>query len=613
MGDLSSEAIQLPNTQVKTMEDFFVWTFSPQPQIDERATFSDVVRLGIFAWRYQISALSNQVTDIIRSNLANGHWHLQASTVDEVYEAVPTESALREVTRAALGGLPVRSSVEGDARVREEWKATFLKHAQLGWDYLEAGRSEWVVGDYLSGACRFHDHQGVSHPEESSMLGNQCMYAREECFPRWEEESMKGGKDEVGPKGWIPMLQERYYYGEKERGDTAEERKERDLSHEANAEEAEKPVAAEAMLTMDDTVAKEAKMTMEPVINSKATDAVVDGEKTEAAVATEAPGPEANIVSTDAAVNGMPTEAVEEVADNLSTNAVVDGVTTEAVEAFADDVSTDAAFNGVTAEAPANDRTTEAPVNGMETQAAKPEINGLTTETAVDGITPEAPVNSVATEAPVNGTMKEATVKEAPVNGITPEAPINGTEKEAPVNSMATEASVNRMATEAPTNGLAKEAPSNGLSKEAAKPVVNGLAKEAPTNDLSNEAVKPVVNGLAKGAPINGMAKEALANGLTKEETKLAILTMTTEAPVNGMTPEPAKVVVDGVPTKALGTAQAGGDEAESPVEPLGNLAEKVDEAALEKVPMEAENGKKSKKKKKKNANKAPIVASDVV
>jgi len=217
-----------------SMEAFLVWTFSPQSQIDERATFSEVVRLGISAWRCQISALSNQVTDIIRSNLANGHWRLQASMVDDIYEVVPTGRPLREVIRAALGGLP-RSSVEGEGRPREEWKAMFLKHC------CRAGGSGWTSRDHLSGACRFHDHQEVSYQEELFASGNRCVNAREECFPNWEEESMKGRKDEVGWKGWRVVVKERDW--EQERCGADEQRKEGRLSIEAIVDEAEEPVA----------------------------------------------------------------------------------------------------------------------------------------------------------------------------------------------------------------------------------------------------------------------------------------------------------------------------------------------------------------------------------
>jgi len=370
-GELSSKAIQLPNTPVQTMEAFFVWTFSPQPQIDERAAFSEVVRLGIFAWRYQISALSNQVTDMIRCNLANGHWQLQASILDDIYEAVPAESPLREVIRAALGWLPRSSG--------EEWKATFLKHSELGWDHYEAVRLGWTSQDYLSGACRFHDHQGVPHQDKSFVFGNQCAYAREECFPWWEEESMKGQKDEVGWKESRAVGQERDR--EQERCGADEERKEEKLSIEAVVDEAEEPVTMEAM---------QATEAVEAVVDDVATEAVVNG------VATEA---EVNGVTTEAEVNGVAMEAVEAGVDVVATEAVVNGVTTEAE---VNGVTTEAEVNGVTMEAETNSVAMEAVEAEVDVVATEAVVNGVATEAVVDGVAAEVEVNSVATESVVD-------------------------------------------------------------------------------------------------------------------------------------------------------------------------------------------------------------------
>lgn len=172
--------IQLWDTTVATMEEFFVWTFTPQPKIDESLPFSEVALLGIFAWKYQISALSNQVTDMIRSNLASNEWKLQAAMVDNIYQAAPADSPLREVIKAALGQMP-RSIVNG-----EDWEATFKKHADLGWDFFKAGDKEWTSQEYLSGVCRFHNHQGINRHEG---LCDGCPYAQNDCYPRWEDDT----------------------------------------------------------------------------------------------------------------------------------------------------------------------------------------------------------------------------------------------------------------------------------------------------------------------------------------------------------------------------------------------------------------------------------------
>lgn len=183
-----SEPIKISDTRVSTFEDFIIWTFRDQPEIKSGATFDEVVRLGIFAWKYQIASLSNQVTDVIRRNVASCEWPLQASILDNIYDAVPSKCPLREVVRAALGQLP-RPNAEGEV-LKDDWKATFLKHAELGWDYIQACATEWAQKDYLTDACRFHDHQDVSHRGPFAYCDG-CPFAYEDCYPDEPQEEPK--------------------------------------------------------------------------------------------------------------------------------------------------------------------------------------------------------------------------------------------------------------------------------------------------------------------------------------------------------------------------------------------------------------------------------------
>jgi hypothetical protein len=160
------------------LTEFFIWSHRPDPHLEDRLSFTEVVDLGIFAWKYQISALSNQVTDKMRANLASGEWQLQATIVDAIYQATETDSPLRGVVRAALGQLS-RTVIAG-----QEWEKTFRNNRDLGWDYLRAGDKEWVRQDYLSGVCRFHNHDGIKRQEG---LCDGCPFAEADCYPDWEE------------------------------------------------------------------------------------------------------------------------------------------------------------------------------------------------------------------------------------------------------------------------------------------------------------------------------------------------------------------------------------------------------------------------------------------
>ena len=170
-------------------------------------TFDDAALLGVFAFTFRIPALSNQVTDLIRQSLANGAWALQASIVDHVYAATATaeRSPLRDLIREALGQLP-RATVESADEERESWKAVFLNHAKLGWDYIEAGGKTWSKDAFLEGTCRFHDHEHEAPMEEDKKLeveaAGQCPYKKDECFPMDEEQKRRDMLEKITGKEW---------------------------------------------------------------------------------------------------------------------------------------------------------------------------------------------------------------------------------------------------------------------------------------------------------------------------------------------------------------------------------------------------------------------------
>jgi hypothetical protein len=159
------------------MDEFYIWNHALQPKLPDRLTMDQIVQLGIFAYKYSIPALTNQVTDMLRMNLASGDWQLQAKAVDDIYQAAPDKGLLREVIKAALGQLP-RSSIDG-----EEWEKTFRNNPDLGWDYHKAGDSKWAKKDYLAGVCRFHSHEGIKRQEG---LCDGCPYSESDCYPVWE-------------------------------------------------------------------------------------------------------------------------------------------------------------------------------------------------------------------------------------------------------------------------------------------------------------------------------------------------------------------------------------------------------------------------------------------
>ncbi|KIW20654.1 hypothetical protein PV08_01231 [Exophiala spinifera] len=209
----------VPDTSLDTMHDFYMWTMDPKPHVYDDTTFDKAVKLGIFASRYEIPALSNQVTDVIRGKLASGDWKLGASMVDEIYQAVPVGRPLREVVRAALGLLPRSITTDPEEPTREDWAAVILKHGHFALDFIQATSSEWTLQAYLSNVCRFHDHEDMGAQSPSSASCDGCRYAQDECYPTGGQEALakvNGEKEAPGeePVGTGESSDKTYYTAE---------------------------------------------------------------------------------------------------------------------------------------------------------------------------------------------------------------------------------------------------------------------------------------------------------------------------------------------------------------------------------------------------------------
>jgi hypothetical protein len=180
--------IKISDALVETVEDFWVWTMSLKPRIEEQTQLHRVVRLGIFAWRYQIHALSNQVADVIRSSTGRGEWCLDAEIVDNIYATLPEECGLRKVFREQLQKLSP-AAIMRDQVTQQQWKTTFLKHSQIGWDYVNRKENERNTFVIRPSSCSFHDHSQHSDNGGLPMItGSGCPYAEWECFPSGEED-----------------------------------------------------------------------------------------------------------------------------------------------------------------------------------------------------------------------------------------------------------------------------------------------------------------------------------------------------------------------------------------------------------------------------------------
>ena len=185
--------IKLPETSIATFQNFFIWAFCSAPHIDPALSLEAVVDLAIFATVYQVFALQNQATDVIRAKLGSGDWQLEPDVVGRVYQDVGEMSVLRQVITAALGTIdkPLNAFSVGKktkarktaAQIVSSYWEVFRKEADLGADFFAGTLNKWEGSDLgEGGACRFHDHGGRVMADKTTIEGVKCPFQATECF-----------------------------------------------------------------------------------------------------------------------------------------------------------------------------------------------------------------------------------------------------------------------------------------------------------------------------------------------------------------------------------------------------------------------------------------------
>ncbi len=154
------QAINLPEDDPLTFEDFFIWLHSPKLYIPFDNDESSLINLGVFAEKYQVRLLTNHISDLIRKAVSEGRWKPSPDMMRTVYDGVPANSILR---RLCALGFTVSLGKAGHRMDYSIWKTVFNDFVDLGWDYFcRTLEGQTSTKDVTSqGACRFHDHSDV--------------------------------------------------------------------------------------------------------------------------------------------------------------------------------------------------------------------------------------------------------------------------------------------------------------------------------------------------------------------------------------------------------------------------------------------------------------------
>lgn len=167
--------IKLPEDDPSVFEDFFAWLHLSKPEIDSSKGTEAIFALAIFAEKYQICHLMNQITDLVKKDLG-GH-RLNPKILDQVYSGVPERAILRQfcswILKEEVETHAFRHLTNAKDQIKE-YAGIFSLHPDLGRDFfLWTYQSDSDKLKDRCNACQFHDHSDIPNPGKSNKI---CPY-----------------------------------------------------------------------------------------------------------------------------------------------------------------------------------------------------------------------------------------------------------------------------------------------------------------------------------------------------------------------------------------------------------------------------------------------------
>lgn len=156
--------IKLPEEDPSVFEDFYDWMYSSKPHVDLKMGARAVFDLAIFAEKYQICHLKNQISDLLQNDWS--HDILDAEILDHVYSSVPEGAVLRQLCVSILKrlldqGVYVDHCGTWMAKdLFKEYDPVFALHTDLGRDFFRVAAIDRIH------PCTFHDHSNIDRPLE---------------------------------------------------------------------------------------------------------------------------------------------------------------------------------------------------------------------------------------------------------------------------------------------------------------------------------------------------------------------------------------------------------------------------------------------------------------
>lgn len=163
--------IKLPEDDPSVFEDFFDWMHSSNPQVYFTKGAEALFALAIFAEKYQICHLINQISDLIKKDVEQND-RLSPEILDQVYSSVPEGAVLRLLCSWAMewevAEFICRKNKTKAKDLIQDYAQVFATHPDLGRNFfLFLSYSAIDGSDCSSNACLFHNHSDIPNASES--------------------------------------------------------------------------------------------------------------------------------------------------------------------------------------------------------------------------------------------------------------------------------------------------------------------------------------------------------------------------------------------------------------------------------------------------------------
>lgn len=151
----------LPTDSALVFKDFFSWIHSSKPEVDFNKGMDAIFNLAIFAEKYTICPLLNQITDYIQTETMRGKLTLDPADLDNIYRSTSSDetSILRQICSWILVWQSKKRVVDENSRaLNKRYAAVFSSHPDLGSNFFLWSSEENVD---LVGPCEFHNHSDM--------------------------------------------------------------------------------------------------------------------------------------------------------------------------------------------------------------------------------------------------------------------------------------------------------------------------------------------------------------------------------------------------------------------------------------------------------------------